>query len=1086
MKKSAIYPRRQLSVFITVFTSIILLSISTTAETIETNTWDRLDEPGWSITTGGSGERPTIDSTTDTPDPANALRFLYPQGCPFNPPSSCGPGKMTYYLPSDLEEFYYGHWFKFQENFQMHPVRTKLNYVFNNYGANGFTGNWIVGVSSSWKITFTNQIIWGIGTKDYHSNTGYDPTVQRNRWYWIEVYAKMNTPGQEDGVIKVWLDDQLVMHHANIPYRSADEADVYFGRFQHNPIWGGVSDQQVLNDQYLWMDYTVISTTPIGMPGSPPAQCSGCGDSASCSGSQTCDDQGACIYLQRNEGDCDCNANCATGFCYEAGTTDYCCNPGEFWDNGCKMTTSSQPAPELPPAEAWVDQGVVLTGGPPGAWDSHVRDGFGVGSVVKKDGTYFLYYEGSSGFRADGGPADRAIGVATSTDGINFVKYSGNPIITHQPSEGHVNQEEEGASQARVIIDNTGKFIMFWGAKTAVGPDTVKIDVHVSESTDGYHFTDKGIVIPHTVDPGEDEVWPLGVLNIYGGTSSLKGNWHIWYETDGYGGRKVSLATGDSPTSLTPQPGNPVIDFESLTFAAWPILHYGGKVSIFEGSGSSFDTASLKVRETNINSLDSYSSPVMTFPSDFPKGGVYLYDFEEGIWRMYHLKREDFTDDTAHIRLKTAPMITCGDTNCDTGECTSCPPDCTLAKCCGIEGCNSAVGETCSTCSDDCGTCPSGEQHWLEAEYTDSITSPMQTDTDPQASESQYIYVPNEAGSGGEATYTITITQPGEYVLWGRTIAPTAADNSFRIDVDGAERIWLVEWSSDWIWDQVNDWDSGLDDFIADPRTFTLSPGIHTIRVRQREDGTKLDKLLLTNDQTYTPSGLGEKAENLPSFCGDQTCDPGEDCSNCPQDCLCTLPIFQDSLPPDSYILPGDPMEVSTENPHLGTQSLKITGPGAWDNCRIKNLGIDVSDIDWNNAYLEFAINSPVPLDYVSINLWGDGVKAPEQSFSLSGSGQYETVKISLTNFAPTQTDFGNSLTDFMVGSNWGNEIAYLDEIKIMSPKSYHRADINNNYCIDLNELLSFIKRWKISSQDVPMPELMEAIGLWKSGTGCS
>jgi hypothetical protein len=46
----------------------------------------------------------------------------------------------------------------------------------------------------------------------------------------------------------------------------------------------------------------------------------------------------------------------------------------------------------------------------------------------------------------------------------------------------------------------------------------------------------------------------------------------------------------------------------------------------------------------------------------------------------------------------------------------------------------------------------------------------------------------------------------------------------------------------------------------------------------------------------------------------------------------------------------------------------------------------------------------------------------------------------------------------------------------------YHRADTNNNGCIEMEELLAFIKRWKISSQDVPMPDLMEAIGLWNSG----
>jgi hypothetical protein len=46
----------------------------------------------------------------------------------------------------------------------------------------------------------------------------------------------------------------------------------------------------------------------------------------------------------------------------------------------------------------------------------------------------------------------------------------------------------------------------------------------------------------------------------------------------------------------------------------------------------------------------------------------------------------------------------------------------------------------------------------------------------------------------------------------------------------------------------------------------------------------------------------------------------------------------------------------------------------------------------------------------------------------------------------------------------------------------YHRSDINLNDNIEINELLAFINRWKISIKDVSMRELMEAIKLWKEG----
>jgi hypothetical protein len=68
------------------------------------------------------------------------------------------------------------------------------------------------------------------------------------------------------------------------------------------------------------------------------------------------------------------------------------------------------------------------------------------------------------------------------------------------------------------------------------------------------------------------------------------------------------------------------------------------------------------------------------------------------------------------------------------------------------------------------------------------------------------------------------------------------------------------------------------------------------------------------------------------------------------------------------------------------------------------------------------------------------------------------------------------------VGIGSFNDASLWDDITV---KLFHRADTNQDGCIDLNELLAFIDRWKISSQDVPMPELMEAIGLWNTGTGC-
>ena len=53
-------------------------------------------------------------------------------------------------------------------------------------------------------------------------------------------------------------------------------------------------------------------------------------------------------------------------------------------------------------------------------------------------------------------------------------------------------------------------------------------------------------------------------------------------------------------------------------------------------------------------------------------------------------------------------------------------------------------------------------------------------------------------------------------------------------------------------------WDQVSDRFGADPVMYYLEVGTHTLRVKGREDGTKIDRILITNDVDYVPEGLGE------------------------------------------------------------------------------------------------------------------------------------------------------------------------------------------------------------------------------------
>ena len=91
----------------------------------------------------------------------------------------------------------------------------------------------------------------------------------------------------------------------------------------------------------------------------------------------------------------------------------------------------------------------------------------------------------------------------------------------------------------------------------------------------------------------------------------------------------------------------------------------------------------------------------------------------------------------------------------------------------------------------------------------------------------------------------------GTYKLWGRVIAPTDDDDSFWVRVDnGAWTDWNdITAGSAWHWANVTD-DTNSDA----PVLAGLSAGTHTIAVAYREDGAKLDRVLITNDLTLVPT----------------------------------------------------------------------------------------------------------------------------------------------------------------------------------------------------------------------------------------
>lgn len=198
----------------------------------------------------------------------------------------------------------------------------------------------------------------------------------------------------------------------------------------------------------------------------------------------------------------------------------------------------------FPSGADWIDIGPIFMAGEAGEWDRYLWGGFST-AILKKDETYFLYYQGASSYRYafDETVCGRAIGVATSHDGINFEKFEGNPVITWAPNK----ECEEGAASVAMATDHNGDILAFYGANTALDARSVNADARLARSSDGLNFHDEGIVLDHkdsTVWGSGDELFPITAAH----TDDM---WLLYYLPNHKGfSRQLGVAWGKSPFEL--------------------------------------------------------------------------------------------------------------------------------------------------------------------------------------------------------------------------------------------------------------------------------------------------------------------------------------------------------------------------------------------------------------------------------------------------------------------------------------------------------------------------------------------------------
>jgi hypothetical protein len=175
-----------------------------------------------------------------------------------------------------------------------------------------------------------------------------------------------------------------------------------------------------------------------------------------------------------------------------------------------------------------------------------------------------------------------------------------------------------------------------------------------------------------------------------------------------------------------------------------------------------------------------------------------------------------------------------------------------------------------------------------------TLTSPMLVGTNSAASNGAFISTtiggvdPNCAlpSPGGVASRTFTISTPGTYRIWARSQALSSNQDSMCAYLDQGTGVnWTLptDIEGSWRWSVVGNFNA-----------VQLAAGVHTLRFRSRELNAKVDRVIITNDLSYVPTGLGI----LPTYSPVATPTPLASPTRTPAPTLTRTPGFSATLTP--------------------------------------------------------------------------------------------------------------------------------------------------------------------------------------------
>ena len=252
-------------------------------------------------------------------------------------------------------------------------------------------------------------------------------------------------------------------------------------------------------------------------------------------------------------------------------------------------------------------------------WDKRIRER---GFILAEDGIYKMWY---TGYTEDSEP--KYLGYATSDDGINWSRYSDEPIFNEKWTED------------MFVFKDGGVYYMY-----AEGTHDI---AHLLTSTDGVSWQEQGDLV--IMDTGGKPIPPpYGTPVVW----IEDGKWYLFYERNDLG---IWLATSEDKKTWTNVQDEPVIKmgpeaYDEEAVAANQVLKYEGKYYLYYHGSSNPDWADPNANalwtsnvavSTDLLNWEKYpenpivegdhSSPILVFDGEHNR----LYTMHDKVWLYF-------------------------------------------------------------------------------------------------------------------------------------------------------------------------------------------------------------------------------------------------------------------------------------------------------------------------------------------------------------------------------------------------------------------------------------------------------------------